>query len=179
MELKSIRQSPSLLQAVIVALTAVVFALIISGTSLAQSRLPFTGTRTFCGSGFDKGLTTVVTISKDGFATVKTNIWTEPEGSFVTFSGKLSAKGIVRRKRDVYLQIKSAREVVMMGPQDQATCKFCDPREASPERSNEDRRTRTHPVPPAPGTKRVADIVRDGDAKPATSLEEMVRKNGR
>jgi hypothetical protein len=130
MKLKlSVRQQlHSMLQPINATSIAAIVMFVVSGLSLAQGRLPFTGTRTFCGSGFDKGSTTVVSIGKDGIATVKTNIWTEPEGSYVTFSGKLNAKGILRRNRDIYLQVKSGSEIIMTGPQDYVTGKLCAPR---------------------------------------------------
>lgn len=88
-------------------------------------QLPFTGTRTFCGIDFDKGLTTVVSIRKGGFTTVKTNIWTEDPARYVTFSGKLNAKGILRRNRDIYLQVKSGSDILMVGAQDHYKGELC------------------------------------------------------
>jgi hypothetical protein len=96
---------------------------ILSGSPLAQGRLPFTGTRTFCGIEV-KGTTAVVSIGDDRFTTVKTNMWTD-RGSYVTFSGKLNAKGILRRNRDFFLLVKSETDIVMSAPQDYITGKLC------------------------------------------------------
>jgi hypothetical protein len=170
------RQSHFPRQTVNVALMAVVVMFVISVTLRAQGRLPFTGTRTFCGISVDKGATTVVSIRKDGFTTVKTNIWTEPEGSYVTFFGKLNAKGILRRDRDIYLQVNAASDIVMMGPQDYVTSKLSAPREAPSEGSNDARRTSA--PPPNEGNKWASAIQLVPSSEQILSLEEMVSKYG-
>ena len=98
----------------------------LSGNPLAQGKLPFTGTRTFCGIEV-KGTTAVISIGEDGFTQVKTNMWTD-RGSYVTFSGKLDKKGILKRNRDFFLSVKSGTEIVMSAPQDYITGKLCRPR---------------------------------------------------
>lgn len=95
----------------IVAFTTVAIMLALSGSAFAQSRLPFIGTRTFCGEHYyqlssardsDPKLkwetTTTVTIRANGFTTVKTNAYgpayedarRSTPYPYVTFSGKLT-----------------------------------------------------------------------------------------
>lgn len=92
---------------------------------VAQPKLPFTGIRSYCGVGHDKGSTAVVSIRNDGFVQVETNIFPGQGKATVTFAGKLDAKWIVRRSRDIYLRIKSDKEIVMFGAQDYVTAKLC------------------------------------------------------
>lgn len=101
----------------------------LSDSSLAQSRSPFTGTRTFCGSD---GSTAVISIGKDGLARVKTNMWTgwTKEGKpnlrrYVIFSGKFDTKGNLKRDHDMYLHVKSGSAIEMWGPQDSMEGKLC------------------------------------------------------
>jgi hypothetical protein len=104
-----------------------IFVMVVSSGALAQGSLPFTGTRTFCGDL--PGTTAIISIRKDGFTSVKTNIYTEGwnsgKPSYVTFSGKLNAKGILKRNRDYYLKIKSETDIVVYVGQDFVEGKPC------------------------------------------------------
>ena len=105
------QQSRPVVRILNVTLTTVAIMLALSGSSLAQSRLPFLGTRTFCGehsyqlrSARDSDpklqweTKTTVTIRANGFTTVKTNAFGPPYEDarrstpypYVTFSGKLT-----------------------------------------------------------------------------------------
>ena len=105
------RRLHSVLQSLNVALITVLVMLVLSGSSLAQRQLPFIGTRTFC-SEDDEGQATI-TIRKDGFTTVKSDMVAEDEVGPFAFSGMLSAKGIVRREPERYLEIISPRAIRM------------------------------------------------------------------
>lgn len=85
----------------------------IADAALAKGGLPFVGTRTFC-SEDDEGQATI-TIRKDGFTTVKSDmVAIDDFGPFpFVFSGKLSAKGIVRRESGRYLEIVSVSAIRM------------------------------------------------------------------
>ncbi len=105
----------SVLQILNLVFLTVVVIFVLAASSLAQSRLPFVGTRTFCGeheyqlSGAGDGdpklkweTKTTVTIRTDGFTTVKTNaygpLYVSPNtdvsipSPYLTFSGKLTLR---------------------------------------------------------------------------------------
>lgn len=123
-----------------------------------QRGLPFLGTRTFCdASNLDRSKTpggrspkVIVSIRKDGFATVKTDIYGEGYndtdtlfGKPYTFSGKLSAKWIVKRNFDTFLVVKSATTVSYAFGQDGFDMKMC---ETPPEEDNQAELTRAVPA---------------------------------
>lgn len=115
-------------------LTAIVM-LILSSSSLAQSKLPFIGTRTFCGEV--EGTSAIVTIRKDGYTTIKTNMHTIlANGKYKTVSGKLNSKGILN-VGDFMLTIKSGTDIsVYENPnQDYLDGKLCSTNEVLPQES--------------------------------------------
>ena len=71
--------------------------------------LPFVGTKTFCGDFL--GSTTTVTIRNDGFATVKSTMLSGGSGNFVTFSGKLDAKKMLKWNNKYSLAIRSGTDI--------------------------------------------------------------------
>ena len=115
-------QSRAIVRSLKVLLIVVGIMVALSGRSPAHSRLPFIGTRVFCHDPSKE--TTTVSIRRDGFTVVKTNLW-NPRRE--TFSGKLDAKGILKRSSDgYYIQIKSASDIVMVGEQIEPA-KLCEP----------------------------------------------------
>lgn len=105
-----------------------VFIFALSGGALAQSRLPFVGTRTFCGQipvigDFGQELKkvetkTFVTIRNGGFTTVRTNIsdgvYRTGKPTYYTVSGKLDRKwGII--KPGWYFNFTSATSIKVEG----------------------------------------------------------------
>lgn len=171
-------------------LLLIAFSTLTFAQKVVPSRLPFTGTRTFCGIE-QQGTTAVVCIREDGFTTVKTNMWGPEVGEsrtfrYITFSGTLNARGILRRNRDIYLQVKSPREIEMIAPQDYITGKLCTSRELPPEQRKDVQRTPA--ASPSAGRNREPDTVPVGNVEPAIqlapnseqrlALEEMVRKYG-
>lgn len=137
-------------------LGAVVLLIAFSTLTLAQKAhrgLPFVGTRTFC-DAFDVDWSkapegrppkVIVSIRKDGFATVKTDIYGEGYsdtgtlfGKLYTFSGKLNAKWEVKRNSDTFLVVKSATTVSYLIGQDGFDMKMC---ETPPKKSNHAQRT--------------------------------------
>ena len=116
-------QSSSVLQMVNVALVTTLVVFIPTSNALAQgSRLPFIGTRTFCA---EFGTTAIVSIRKDGFTTIKTNMLNglirglavEPaKAPYETYSGMSNAKGILRRGK-FELTIKSGTDIVVRVPE--------------------------------------------------------------
>lgn len=132
-------------------LGAVVLLIAFSSITLAQKAhrgWPFVGTRTFCDT-FDVDRSKVpggrspkvlVSIRKDGFTTVKTDIYGEGYGDTgtlfgkpYTFSGKVNAKWVVKRSSDTFLVLKSTTTVSYSFGQDGFDMKMC---EAPPKESN-------------------------------------------
>ena len=101
---------------------AIALVALLSLDALAKDKLPFVGTRKFCG----EKQVAVVSVDKSGLTRVKTNMYTNSIRQYVTFSGQLSEKGIVKRKTDYSLLIKpGGRKIVMYAPQDSIDATLC------------------------------------------------------
>lgn len=137
------------LQILNAALISFIVIFCMSVSLFAQNRLPFVGTRTFCGE--IKGTTATISIRKDGYTTVKTNMVTGLNTQLVsapyeTYSGMLNAKGILKRGNFI-LTIKSATDInVYEYPnQDYIDGKLCTTNEVLPKESRD--------VQPTPKTR--------------------------
>lgn len=153
----SVRQRSRPVVRMHVALATVAIMLALSSSALAQGRLPFIGTRTFCA---EFATTAIVSIRKDGFTTIKTNMLNglirglavEPaKAPYETYSGMLNAKGILRRGK-FELTIKSGTDIIVYEYPDQDSVhgKLCTSEAAVPKKSNDVQRTPT--VPPSAGS---------------------------
>jgi len=109
-----LRASPRLI--LLIALAA------LTGTAFSQTKLPFTGTRTFCAGGSVTGPQAIVTIHEDGAASAKVR-WA-PTGNYSSFSGKLSPKWTLK-SGDSTLEIKTGTNVIMHGAQDSFPATLC------------------------------------------------------
>lgn len=138
------QQLHSVLQILNVASVIVIVMFVLSVISLAQTRLPFIGTRTFCGE--DPGTTAIVSIRNDRFTTVKTNMYNgawwgggkTATYRYETFTGKLNARGELMRDRDsVLLEIKSGTNIRIFTNQDWMEGKLCTSNDVLPKESKD------------------------------------------
>ena len=124
-------------------LIAVVVLFIMSGSLVAQAKLPFVGTRTFCFGGDiggDDRIRAIVTITATGVTTLKTNAYNSagwggdsPTYRYENFSGKKDRKGVVYREPRVpLLEVSSGTAIRIFTEQDWMEGTLCNSSEVLP-----------------------------------------------
>jgi hypothetical protein len=157
-------------------LIAVVVLFIMSGSLVAQAKLPFVGTRTFCFGGDiggDDRTRAIVTITATGVTTLKTNAYNSaswggdsPTYRYENFSGKMDRKGVVYREPRVpLLEVRSGTAIRIFTEQDWMDGTLCTSSDAPPKEIT--------PVKPAvvPPAKQLSTLPRKlvPAAKPAST----------